>query len=270
MTSKESSQSGPPQSTETEEDRDVQSGSEAIESSNKKRQRTLDYVDRSKGDSQTETVPALIEEPSSSTTVGADDGPAGATSTAPQREEQVPETTVYCDACGKARVLKTSYAETFDLTKEWTCTLVCVNGCAQPDDELENIAGEMFARVLDAIGIKTRKDLANSNSEDYDSGPWSAYIIDWIGKARQEELYDAMREILDGDDELVKSLASLGIETPADIIKADASFLVSACAQAMETSPDEVDALVSEWKTKAKAIADAMPWMYEVETEDVM
>jgi hypothetical protein len=168
------------------------------------------------------------------------------------------ELTIYCDACGKARVLKKSFAEEFDLSKEWTCELACKEGCNQPDDELANIAGEMFAKVLDSVGIKTRKELASSDSAEFDSGPWEAYIIDWITKARAEETNDAMMEIFQ-DTDLIEELARIEIETPWEVVQLDTASFVTLVNEVLQR-PDLEDQ-VETWKALAASIVESAPWM---------
>ena len=175
--------------------------------------------------------------------------------------EESPSVTVYCDSCGKARIMKPDFAAQFDLDNEWTCIKACVKGCAQPDDEVVGIAGDLFGAVLDAAGVKTRKQLAIANVEEFDAGPWAPYLQEWIAQAQSEEITDSMREIV-GDEYLLEKLIEAGISTPMDLIQADQEVLIGLTQSSSYEDSDAVpEDIICEWRTKITSLIESHPWM---------
>lgn len=181
--------------------------------------------------------------------------------------------TFYCDDCNKARILDKQIADTFDLSEKWTCTMALPEGCTKTDDELVDIAGEMFAKVLDATGIKTRKQLAASDADEFDAGPWSAYIETWINEARDAEILDFVQDLY-GDMDVIDLLAENDVVTLVDLVSADDTKLIDILSKMddldLKQLMDENEAVSAEdmlrgWRSRVTEFLSENPWAVPVE-----
>jgi len=106
---------------------------------------------------------------------------------------------IVCDACGKTRQVNAVEAARA-AEMYWTCSLLTNRpnaSCALADDELIDLCGA-YAPLLDALGIKTRSELARQLPENFDSGDMDQDIRSWIETAKELELAEAIDDALDG------------------------------------------------------------------------
>ena len=149
------------------------------------------------------------------------------------------------------------------MSKKWTCIQAIKEGCNHPDDEIINITGEMFGKVLDLLGIKTRKALANSLLSEFDSGPWEPYVENWIMTARTLELGDAMKEIFETEDpEFVEDFLHVTeIVTPSDLLKFEVEALKIFVNEILQESCSDIEERILVWQEKASNYTAQMPWL---------
>ena len=133
-------------------------------------------------------------------------------------------TTVYCDACGKARNILT-LAELAATEKErWTCAelprLAADGFCERPDDEVVAICGPGFSLVLHALGVRTRAELAEREAEEFDAGQFAGDLERWIHDARHAETMDEMLAVVGGDQGVLDAFVAANVRDPATVLEA--------------------------------------------------
>ncbi|KAG9415423.1 hypothetical protein AC1031_008866 [Aphanomyces cochlioides] len=124
-------------------------------------------------------------------------------------EKEEDETfTVFCDVCGKARIVAVADKRRVSLQddddddeedKPWTCANLAAidrsSGCAAPDDELVRAVDSIAtAATLDALQVTRRLELANANAEELFSKwrrqfPMQTMSLDRIEALIQEVLH---------------------------------------------------------------------------------
>jgi hypothetical protein len=137
-------------------------------------------------------------------------------------------------------------------------------GCRLVDDEVELITGPEIGILLEQCGIKTRKDLANSNKPQLvrrlTLGPIGSNkeIIDeldsFIEQARLEEVDDLMLDLVDGDDEVLKILNQQKLGTPGDLLKTPPDLIRRLFNHLSEEK-------IKTWQAKAAAFLKKIPWL---------
>jgi len=189
---------------------------------------------------------------------------------------------IVCDACGKTRQVDAAEAARAART-HWTCSMLTSRpraSCALADDELINLCGA-YATVMDALGIKTRGDLARQEPDSFDSGDMDDEIRAWIKSARELELSEAIDDAFDGlPAEAVETLlSSVGFY---DLAAADAatfaramqmvlqgargvscSTLTRACATRARIADNATDEEISTWRARVHHVVQQCPWFAE-------
>jgi len=175
-------------------------------------------------------------------------------------------TTVYCDDCGKARILAdhemATHSSSVNNTKDrWTCSgnLSRRGGCDVVDDELFAIAGS-HALVFDALGIQTRLQLANSEVADFDAGENEANIDKYIKTAREEEVEEQAMSAFQGDAN-IKELLLSNVEF-SDLVRMSKADVMSLLANLDPNCSIPTEANVHKWLDALIAMGESMPWLY--------
>ncbi|KAF1335459.1 hypothetical protein FI667_g1244, partial [Globisporangium splendens] len=206
-------------------------------------------------------------------------------------EDVEPTTTVYCDACNKARILSLDEAKRVDVDMDhWTCakTRGCLtmsvyivqlvdigrDGCCDAlDDEIEQIAGKTIGLLLQKVQVWTRKELANASTQkvlrslvdptEASSATLKDKLSAMIDEARLDEVNDFMGEIV-GDSDLVGLLELQKLGTPADLVTTPIDLIYAAVRG---DEHDEVTmAMVESWQTQAKKLVEEYAWLGEWRT----
>ena len=188
--------------------------------------------------------------------------------------EDLSNITIFCDSCGKARILSKNENESVcpegnisDI--DFKCTalerLKNGGGCSVPDDELVVIVGAGFAQVLDKLEITTRAKLAASLATDFDAGEWADQIERWIERAQALELEDIMADILVSvPSDAISNLRELGISSPSDLIDHKPEAIVNLWSTRLKINentfvPDA--ALVEQWQNISHEKLEELPWL---------
>ncbi|TDH64809.1 uncharacterized protein CCR75_006634 [Bremia lactucae] len=185
-------------------------------------------------------------------------------------------TTVYCDACKKARILSSEEAENADLDKDpWTCINLRKagrsGGCGSTDDEVAQITGAAAAKWLQTAGITTRRELADAsvnatvhfllNPLDPSVRMVQERLNKLIDEARLDEVNDWMADIISEADILQRlELQKLG--TPADLIATPTDLILAAVGFRSDISIE----LVRTWQNCAKSLVSKHSWLTEWRT----
>ncbi|KAH9096144.1 hypothetical protein LEN26_017638 [Aphanomyces euteiches] len=192
-------------------------------------------------------------------------------------EEEEDETlTVFCDDCGKARIVAVADKSRVNLQddeedKPWTCANLAAidrsSGCAAPDDELVRAVDSIAtAATLDALQVTRRLELANANAEELFSKwrrqfPTQTTSLDrieaLIQEARFQQLDDCMQEILaQAPSGTFQVLEAAKVATPYDLSATPVDLL---WREVEGVSLEEVQG----WQTAAKQAMEISPWMEE-------
>ena len=120
--------------------------------------------------------------------------------------------TVFCDRCGKARILKEHEQGTLgagdDEDSEWYCSALDglrdpplrnrdARGCLAVDDKLEQVCGIALSMVLDQVGVLTRAALCATSADSFDAGELHAELAHCIRRAQDAEIEDILAEVFD-------------------------------------------------------------------------
>ncbi|CAK4188877.1 unnamed protein product [Aphanomyces euteiches] len=190
-------------------------------------------------------------------------------------EKEEDETlTVFCDDCGKARIVAVADKDRVNLQddeedKPWTCANLAAidrsSGCAAPDDELVCAVDSIAtAATLDALQVTRRLELANANAEELFSKwrrqfPTQTTSLDrieaLIQEARFQQLDDCMQEILaQAPSGTFQVLEAAKVATPYDLSATPVDLL---WREVEGVSLEEVQG----WQTAAKQAMEISPWM---------
>ena len=196
-----------------------------------------------------------------------------------QRVDANKISTVYCDVCNKARIVKRFEVDARVFQEKdfpWQCKdLRRIGSCSLPDDELLKCAHDStaFALVLESLGIRTRALLAAQNPESlYNtiSKVSKACTLPLcqatVMKARHGEITDTMDHILaDCSEQTKRVLVQCEILTPKRLL----SWKASALAGMLRTqstwkdgeAPTGLD--VEKWQETAKSCIEGTQWLNE-------
>ena len=173
---------------------------------------------------------------------------------------------MYCDKCGKCRRI---FAGEIDQCGEnpdapWECSfLPRIGSCEKPDDELVNLVGSTYARVLDRLGVFNQEKLAAADPEYLiaaaGGSDFSALILSWISKAQALEIDDFMNTVFHHDRTLVLAAQSIGFANPNDILEQPATIVADLFWNRCAIRLHEAD--VAMWKEKCTQAIAKKPWM---------
>ncbi|RHY87019.1 hypothetical protein DYB35_002989 [Aphanomyces astaci] len=183
-------------------------------------------------------------------------------------EEEAASVTVLCDACGKARIVLAADAANnglLDSIGEQSTTWTC----AQPDDEVLGVVqGDLeVAQSLDAVGMKSRKALANADADALFSTwrrtcPRHVTTLDAlesiVQEARRYELDECMQQhvLHDAPDGVLAALEAAKLATPHDLARTPADLIVREVEMFHVT-----EAVVATWQALANDAMEMSPWM---------
>ncbi|KAF0754210.1 hypothetical protein AaE_005423 [Aphanomyces astaci] len=194
-------------------------------------------------------------------------------------EEEAASVTVLCDACGKARIVLAADAANnglLDSIDEQSTTWICAQlrdqrsgGCAKPDDEVLGVVqGDMeVAQSLDAVGMKSRKALANADADALFSTwrrtcPRHVTTLDAlesiVQEARRYELDECMQQhvLQDAPHGVLAALEAAKLATPHDLARTPADLIVRELEMFHVT-----EAVVATWQALANDAMEMSPWM---------
>ena len=178
---------------------------------------------------------------------------------------------MYCDACGKCRrCIGSEECNIVDAASEsnqpWTCSALShrmPEQCKEPDDELKDLVGTVYASVLDHLGIRTRVLLAGADAnylvQEAGGAEFLPLVLDWIARAQSTEIADKMVEIFDDDHQLLDQLRLCGVSNPGDMLDQTAEtmqkLLHDRCG--LTKSLERINV----WRDTCKVAISDYPWM---------
>ena len=183
--------------------------------------------------------------------------------------------TVYCDLCKKARIVKRFEVDARVFQEDdfpWQCkNLRRLGSCSPPDDELLKCAHDSapFALMLESMGVRTRAVLAAQTSESLHSKismPQCTLPIceASIMKARHGEIGDFMDHILTDCSEQVRNvLRQCEILTPKMLLSWNASALAGMLRTYGHWKDGEAPTCLDLEKLQsiAKTCFESAPWL---------
>ncbi|RHY37075.1 hypothetical protein DYB38_002992 [Aphanomyces astaci] len=184
-------------------------------------------------------------------------------------EEAAASVTVLCDACGKARIVLAADAANNGLLDSIDEQSTTSGGCAKPDDEVLGVVqGDMeVAQSLDAVGMKSRKALANADADALFSTwrrtcPRHVTTLDAleliVQEARRYELDECMQQhvLQDAPHGVLAALEAAKLATPHDLARTPADLIVRELEMFHVT-----EAVVATWQALANDAMEMSPWM---------
>ena len=150
--------------------------------------------------------------------------------------------------------------------RQWSCSALAHRlplQCEEPDDELKALVGDMYAKVLDHLGIKTRLALAGSDASflvQEAGGPeFLSLVLDWIARAQSTEIADKMVEIFDDNQALLGHLRACGVSNPGDLLDQTAGTMQRLLRERCGVSQSL--AVVGKWREACQKALEEHSWM---------
>jgi len=188
--------------------------------------------------------------------------------------------TVYCDICGKARIVKLLEVDARVFQEKdfpWQCKdLSRLGSCEPPDDELVKLAhgSKGFAELLERLGIRNRALLAAQKPElmfKFISKVCEKFTLALceatVMKARYHEIKDFMEHqiLRDCNDKIKNLLVQCEILTPKRLLSWKASALAGMLrARSIWNDGEAPTGLdVEKWQSIAKSCVESATWLDE-------